>query len=135
MVVLAFEVGGRWSLESWDFLKKLVRLRVRRAPPLLRRAAALGWHRRWTCLLSVAAQKALASILLEPSARASLGPQGLDEPDLAEVLRRAELTSRGVKPKVDYVDDFELPSAEAEGSEVRENQSTLHTWGWWGEDG
>ena len=89
LVVLAFEVGGRWSSESWDFLKKLVRLRVRRAPHLLRRAAALGWHRRWTCLLSVAAQKALASTLLEPSARVPLGPPGLDEPDLAEVLQQA----------------------------------------------
>ena len=33
--------------------------------------------------------------------------------DLAEVLRKAELTSRTVLPKRDYVDDFELPSAEA----------------------
>ena len=87
MVVLAFEVGGRWSKESWNFLRKLVKLRVRRAPRLLRRAAALGWLRRWTCLLSVTAQRALASTLLEPTATVPLGTPGFDEPDLAEVLQ------------------------------------------------
>ena len=46
LVVLAFDVGGRWSRESWNFLRQLVKLRVRRAPPLLRRAAGQGWHRR-----------------------------------------------------------------------------------------
>ena len=89
LVVLAFEVGGRWSTESWRFLKTLVRLRVHRAPQLLRRTAALGWHRRWTCLLSVAAQRALATTLLEPSATLALGSPGLNEPDLAEVLQGA----------------------------------------------
>ena len=89
LVVLAFETGGRWSRESWHFLRRLVKLRVRRAPHLLRRAAALGWHRRWTCLLSVAAQRALASTLLEPSATVPLGPWGVEEPELATVLQQA----------------------------------------------
>ena len=88
LVVLAFEVGGRWSMESWEFLRKVVKLRVRRAPPLLRRAAAMGWHRRWTCFLSAAAQKALASTLLDPVAAMPLGAAGVDEPDLAEVLQQ-----------------------------------------------
>ena len=89
LVVLAFEVGGRWSKESWDFLRRLVKLRVRRAPPLLRKAAGQGWHRRWTCLLSVTAQRALASTLLDPGAPLPLGPAGEDEPALAEVLQQA----------------------------------------------
>ena len=89
LVVLAFETGGRWSRESWHFLRRLVKLRVRRAPHLLRRAAALGWHRRWTCLFSVAAQRALASTLLEPSATVPLGPWGVEEPELATVLQQA----------------------------------------------
>ena len=87
LVVLAFEVGGRWSRESWSFLRKLVKLRVRRAPQLLRRAAALGWHRRWTCLLSVTAQRALAQTLLEPGATVPLGSPGVNEPNLGEVLQ------------------------------------------------
>ena len=89
LVVLPFEVGGRWSKESHDFLRKLVKLRVRRAPRLLRKAAALGWRRRWTCLLSVATQRALASTLLEPRAQVPLGAPGVDDPDLAEVLQDA----------------------------------------------
>merc|ERR1712078_673389 len=87
----AFEVGGRWSQESWSFLRKLVKLRTRRAPRLLRKAAALGWHRRWSSLLSVVTQKALASTLLEPRATVPLGSPGEEEPNLAEVLQDAGL--------------------------------------------
>ena len=47
LVVLACEVGGRWSEEARDFVKKLVNCRVQRASPLLRRSTALAWHRRW----------------------------------------------------------------------------------------
>ena len=40
--------------------------RARDAPELLRRSASLAWLRRWGCLLSVAAQTALAETLLAP---------------------------------------------------------------------
>ena len=54
LVVLAAEVGGRWSDECQQFLRTLLRLRVQRAPPPLRAAAAQGWARRWWSVLSVA---------------------------------------------------------------------------------
>ena len=47
LVVLAAEVGGRWSDECQQFLRTLLRLRVQRAPPPLRASAARGWARRW----------------------------------------------------------------------------------------
>ena len=42
LVVLAAEVGGRWSDECQQFLRTLRRLRVQRAPPPLRACAAQG---------------------------------------------------------------------------------------------
>ena len=64
LVVLAAEVGGRWSDECPQFLRTLLRLRVQRAPPPLRAAAAQGWARRWWSVLSVALQRAVASSAL-----------------------------------------------------------------------
>ena len=64
LVVLAAEVGGRWSDECQQFLRTLLRLRVQRAPPPLRASAAQGWARRWWSVLSVALQRAVASSAL-----------------------------------------------------------------------
>ena len=86
LVVLACEIGGRWSTESLEFLRSLVRIRSRRAPRVLRRAAAQAWYRRWLSLLSVAAQKALAATLLEPRGMVSHGGAG-HEVHLADVLQ------------------------------------------------
>ena len=63
-MVLAAEVGGRWSDECQQFLRTLLRLRVQRAPPPLRASAAQGWARRWWSVLSVALQRAVASSAL-----------------------------------------------------------------------
>ncbi len=48
-------------------LRTLSAHKAREAPELLRRSAALAWHRRWMILLSVAAQTALAETLLAPA--------------------------------------------------------------------
>ena len=61
LVVLAAEVGGRWSDECQQFLRTLLRLRVQRAPPPLRASAARGWARRWW---SVPLQSTVASSAL-----------------------------------------------------------------------
>ena len=60
-MVLAAEVGGRWSDECQQFFRTLLRLRVQGAPPPLRASAAQGWARRWWSVLSVALQRAVAS--------------------------------------------------------------------------
>ncbi len=64
LVVLAFEIGGRWSPEAAQFIRLLARCRARSAPPLLRGACAAACVRRWAALLAFAAAKAFAATLL-----------------------------------------------------------------------
>ena len=65
LVVLGFEVGGRWHEESVDFVRRLARARALQAPAYLQRATAQSFAHRWSALLAVAAQRAFASSLLE----------------------------------------------------------------------
>ena len=64
LVVLAVEVGGRWSGETRGFLSQLARARAREEVPLLRRRAEQAWRLRWGAMLGCAAAKAVASSLL-----------------------------------------------------------------------
>ena len=66
LLVLGCEVGGRWAPEVHRVLASLTEQKCTEAPVLLRRSAAFAWHRRWSTLLSVAAQTALAQTLLHP---------------------------------------------------------------------
>ena len=66
LLVLGCEVGGRWAPEVHKVLACLIEHKCEEAPALLRRSAALAWHRRWSSLLSVAAQTALAQTLSHP---------------------------------------------------------------------
>ena len=84
LLVLGSEVGGRWEPEALGVLRSLTATKVREAPVLLRRSAALAWHRRWVCLLSVAAQTALAESLLGPSLTCS--EWEVDMPPLGDLL-------------------------------------------------
>ena len=86
LVVLASEVGGRWNGEACSVVRELVQARSREAVPLLRRSAALAWHRRWWSLLSCAAQRTLAATLLDH--RLELEWSGVDGPcaEASEVL-------------------------------------------------
>ena len=65
LVVLGFEVGGRWHEESVDFVRRLARAGALQAPAYLQRATAQSFAHRWSALLAVAAQRAFASSLLE----------------------------------------------------------------------
>ena len=65
LVVLAFEVGGRWSDESLDFVRRLARAKARSQPEWLRASAAQAYVHRWSGMLAVAAQRAFAASLLE----------------------------------------------------------------------
>ena len=67
LLVLGNELGGRFSKAALDLVRRLARCRCQRAPRLLRRCAQFAWHRRWLCLISVAAQAALAAALAQPS--------------------------------------------------------------------
>ena len=65
LVVLAFEVGGRWSEDSLDFVRRLARAKARSQPEWLRASAAQAYAHRWSGILAVAAQRAFAASLLE----------------------------------------------------------------------
>ena len=86
LVVLGIEVGGRWSEESWKLIRTLSKYRSRTEPELLRKSSASAWHRRWTTLLAVATQRAVAtSLLFLPDSGGSNG----DVPSTVAVLEDA----------------------------------------------
>ena len=64
LVVLGWEVGGRWTAQARRFVRDLVRLKAYRAPPAIRAAATVAWARRWWSMLSVAVQQAVAGTAL-----------------------------------------------------------------------
>ena len=65
LVVLAGEVGGRWSGETRSFLSQLAKAKARQMPIVLRRRTEQAWRLRWQALLSCTAAKAFAASLLE----------------------------------------------------------------------
>ena len=76
LVVLAAEVGGRWSEEARSFVSQLARAKVRSLPRVLRGRARQAWQHRWSAILSC------ASVCLVVAGSCSLGvrwrhPHGL----------------------------------------------------------
>ncbi len=61
LVVLGFEVGGRWSEEALDFVRRLARAKARSQPEWLRASAAQAYAHRWSGVLAVAAKRAFAA--------------------------------------------------------------------------
>ena len=65
MVVIAGEVGGRWSGETQTFVQCLAQHKAKSAPKILQASAQVACYRRWSSLLSCLAAKAFATSLLE----------------------------------------------------------------------
>ena len=65
LVVLAGEVGGRWSEETRSFISQLAKAKSRAEPFVLRRRVEQAWRLRWGAMLSCAAARVFASSLLE----------------------------------------------------------------------
>ena len=65
LVVLALELGGRWSPEAATFVKLLARLRARAVPPASRGPSIAAFASRWSTLLSFAAARAFVASLRE----------------------------------------------------------------------
>ena len=63
-VVIAGEVGGKWSQETKDFLWCLACEKSNSSPRLLQGSARVGWYRRWCCLLACSTAKAVACSLV-----------------------------------------------------------------------
>ena len=87
-LVLAVEEGGRWGDDVHRLVKDLVKLKTVGVHPLLRRAAALAYTRRWWSLLSVGVQTAAVDCILGRDS-----PPGVHGtvPSLANVLTMADV--------------------------------------------
>ena len=90
LVVFGVEVGGRWNGEARELLRALARAKARERPQWLRASAVQAFHQRWSGIIAVAAQRALAATL------AGLPGAGLDAldgiaPPWPEVLAAARL--------------------------------------------
>ena len=57
---LGHEVYGRWSHQAVELMPRLARERARGLHPRLRRGVALGFQARWTGIIAIAVQKAVA---------------------------------------------------------------------------
>jgi len=64
LIVFGVEVGGRWSIEATKFLSTLAKAKSLEELPHLRQSAFAMWHRRWSGMIGIAAQRALACSLL-----------------------------------------------------------------------
>ena len=60
VVLLAGEVGGRFSSETGQFLWDLAKAKVREVPQLQKGRAHVAWIRRWSSMLACAAARAFA---------------------------------------------------------------------------
>ena len=71
LVVLAIDVGGRWSHETRTFISQLAKARVRGDTPLMRKRSEQAWR---GSILACAVARAVGSKMLEhPGARGSDG--------------------------------------------------------------
>ena len=65
LVVLAAEVGGRWSAETAQFLTSPAKARAQEVPLVLQGRAESAWVRRWSAILACTAARAFARSLLD----------------------------------------------------------------------
>ena len=82
LVVVAAEVGGRFSAEANQFLRGLVSAKVRGVPDILKGKAAAAWSRRWRSMLGCVVANSFALSLL---GRVPPGADG-EVPLLSDVL-------------------------------------------------
>ena len=64
LLVMAFEVAGRWSPTAVTFLQNLAWFKSLSVPSVLRRSTQLLFFQRWTALLACSIQRAYAATLL-----------------------------------------------------------------------
>ena len=81
-VILALEVGGRWSPEAFQFVRLLARCRARAVPRPLRPSTIAAFTSRWSALLAFSAARAFGASLL-----------GLSHPGIANVDSNQPLLS------------------------------------------
>ena len=65
LVVLAAEVGGRWRVETAQFITALANALSESEPSILRGGMAAAWTRRWSAMLACSAAREFALSLLD----------------------------------------------------------------------
>ena len=88
LLVVAIELGGRWSSEAASFVSDLAWVRARTVPTLLQTAAANAWRARWTAMMAVAAQAAFAATLRGYEPGTAAGRDG-EAPGLSALFAEA----------------------------------------------
>ena len=83
LVVLAAEVGGRWSVETVQFLTALAKGRAEEVPLVLQGRVEAAWVRRWSAILACTAARAFTVSLLD---RRPVSGTGEEVPSVHEVL-------------------------------------------------
>ena len=84
-MVLAAEVGGRWSIETANFLVSLAKAKALASPLVLQGRVQQAYIRRWSALLACSAVRAFTASLLDRRPVPGLG----DIPSVHEVVREA----------------------------------------------
>ena len=90
LVVLALELGGRWSTEAATFVRLLARLRSRAVPASSRGPSISAFTARWSALLSFAAARAFAASLLSLPLGGTANVDG-EPPLLSDILAESSL--------------------------------------------
>ena len=85
LVLVGVEVGGRFGAEAANWLRLLAGQRASDVQAAMRAAARAAWVARWSGLLAVAAQRAVAASLLELPLAGECNVAG-EAPELHEVL-------------------------------------------------
>ena len=67
LIVLAVEVGGRWSSVTRTFVAQLAKFKARQEPRLLQKRVEQPWRMRWRAILGCAAAKAVATCSVDLS--------------------------------------------------------------------
>ena len=69
LVVIAGEVGGRWSREAQIFLQCLAQHKAQSAPKMLQASAQVAYYKRWSSLLSCSAAESVRNFTLGTTRR------------------------------------------------------------------
>ena len=85
-MVVAIEMGGRWSDEPADLVWQLAQAKSREVPAFMNRTVALAWERRWTRMMSTVCAVSFAASIMEPSESDACCCTEGESPSLAEVL-------------------------------------------------
>ena len=78
--MVATETGGRLNREATELIEQAAVAKARSSPVPLQNSTARAWQQRWTTMLAVAAQDALAATLVDE------GRDHLDSKDGLEPL-------------------------------------------------